>query len=273
MLASGFNTLPLVLLFRLCFPQPSSGARAEEDRVLTPSRDPAGNSSLEARASATLKRLAPLIAKVDAKHRRTSSYSTPGGSSDGDSSRRQRRSFFGSGTGSSRLFGSQSRGSGSTREEDSDRLLWERVEGLALETEQLRSSRERTASLAAADSRLDEAFLSSLGVSLNGAAGSSATADSSRGGSASPPAFDRERVISLPLGSATEDAAGARAEEDARAARRNQAAATLSAAEFRCWEIREEIERYRRQEEKIRSRVFNGDPLLPLWGEPGGDGE
>lgn len=216
---------------------------------------------MEARASATLKRLAPLITKVDAKHRRTSSFSTPG-SSGGGSSRHQHRFFFGSGNGNGTAF---------AHEDDSDRLLRERVEGLALETEQLRSSRERAASFAAADSGLDEAFLRSFGVSLTGAAGG---ASASRGDSASPPAFDRERVASLPLGSTAQDnAAGAEAEEGARTTRRLKAAATLSAAEFKCWEIREEIDRYRRQEENIRSQIFNGDPLLPLWGGTGGDGE
>lgn len=241
--------------------------------MLTPSRDPAGNSSLEARASATLKRLAPLITKVDAKHRRTSSYPAPGGSggSGGDAPRRQHRSFFGTGGGNSTaLFGNESRSN--VHEGDIDRLLRERVEGLALETDRLRSSRERAASFAAADSGLDEAFLRSFGVSLTGGA-AGASAGASRGDGASPPAFDCERVASLSVGSTAEDTGGAKAEEEPYTARRQRAVATLSAAEFKCWEIRAEIDRYRRQEEKIRSQIFNGDPLLPLWGGSGGDGE
>lgn len=232
---------------------------------MTPSRDPAGNSnsSVEARASATLKRLAPLIGKVDAKHRRTSSYSTPN-SGGGDPSRRQRRPVFGSGNrngNGTALFGGRSRGGAHENDGDVERLLRERVEGLALETEQLRASRERAASLAAAEFGLDEAFLNSVGVSLNGTAGAGAT-----------PSFDREQVASL-AATAEDSARASKAEEETRTARRQKAAATLSAAEFKCWEIREEIERYRRQEEKIRSQIFNGDPLLPLWGGPGSAGE
>lgn len=230
---------------------------------MTPSRDPAGNSnsSVEARASATLKRLAPLIGKVDAKHRRTSSYSTPN-----SDLRRQRRPVFGSGSrngNGAALFEGRSRGGAHEDDGDVERLLRERVEGLALETERLRASRERAASLAAAEFGLDEAFLNSFGVSLNGTAGA---------GAGATPSFDREQVASL-AATAEDSARASKAEEETRTARRQKAEATLSAAEFKCWEIREEIERYRRQEEKIRSQIFNGDPLLPLWGGPGSAGE
>lgn len=256
---------PLRYFPRLQYPQPSCGPWVAEDGVLTPSRDPAGNSSLRAQASATLKRVAPLIAKVDAKHRRTSSYSAPGNSGG---------SGGGGNSHGAALFAGRSRGT--AHEHDSDRLLRERLEGLALETEQLRASRERAETSAAADMGLDEAFLNSFGVSLNETAGAGAGSgvSASRGDGTSPPAFDCERLISRPLGSMAQDTvAGAKTEDETRTARRKEAAATLSAAEFQCWEIREEIDRYRRQDEKIRSQIFNGDPLLPLWDGPGGGGE
>ena len=237
---------------------------------------------MDVRAFATLKRLAPLIAdsrptKLGAKHRRTSSYSTPGS---GGGSLSRRPPFFASGgdggggggnaAATATAAGDKSRGGVREEEEDeSDRLLREKVEGLALETERMRSSRERAASFAAADRRLDEEFLESFGVSLIGPG----TAGGGGGeGGASPAAFDRERVTSLPLGSGAKDAERGEAEEREYKARRQKAAATLSAAEFKCWEIREEIDRLRRQEENMREQIFNGDPLLPLASESrGGD--
>lgn len=248
-----------------------------EERVLTPSRDPMGNStcSVDVRAAAaTLKRVAPLIAdsrptKLGAKHRRTSSSSTPTTS--------HRRPLFGSGGrgGGTAAAEDKSRGRSGVHkqqeEDDSERLLRERVEGIALETERMRSSRERAASFAAADRRLDEEFLESFGVSLDGPG--TTTAATAGGGGASLPTFDRERLKSaLPLGSGADGAERGQAEEREYIARQRKAAATLSPAEYKCWEIREEIDRYRRQEESMRAQIFNGDPLLPLVGDSRGGG-
>lgn len=246
---------------------------------MAPSRDPLGNSTSGAdvrAASATLKRVAPLIAdsrptKLGAKHRRTSSYSSPTPS--------RRRPFFGSGGRGSGTPAAEDKSRGRSgvheqegeEEDDSDRLLRERIEGIALETERIRSSRERAASFAAADRRLDEEFLGSFGVSLAGTR--TAAAGGGGGGGASPSAFDRERVMStLPLGSGAGDAERGQAEEREYRARQRKAAATLSATEYKCWEIREEIDRCRRREESMRAQIFNGDPLLPLAGDSRGGG-
>lgn len=248
----GKNPLPTLTLPRFL---PQSETMATEQGVLTPSRDPAGNKeSVEARALATLKRVAPVMAdsrpmKYVAKHRRISSLSSPGTGGDGVS---RRRYFYGSGN-----------SKGAVYDDDDDRLLSERVAGIALETEKLRTSRERAASVAAADRALDADFLKSFGVSLAGSGnGGSGTSSSST--------FDRERVTSVPLGFRQKEKAGAKAEERQKKARQRKAAETLSAAEYKCWEVREEIEGYRRQEEKIRAQIFDGDPLLLLLDRSGG---
>lgn len=245
-------------------PQPTFGSNtvaANEERVLAPSRDPAGNTEIVgARASATLKRMAPLLVdsrpvKHGAKHRRTSSCSTPNGG-DRDSSRRR---VFGSSSGSrsTTLLGRQ-RQLNFDLGDDVDRLLSEGVEGIVLETEEIKTSRERASSFAAADRDLDTAFLASIGVSL---AGSGA---GGRGGDALP-SFDLNRVTALPRGLTKQEKARTDAEKQAYEARQRRAAATLSAADYKCWEIREEMGGYRRQEEKIRAQILDGDPLLPLY--------
>ncbi|CAM9412594.1 unnamed protein product [Ectocarpus sp. 8 AP-2014] len=235
----------------------SNAVAANEERVLAPSRDPTGNTEIVgARASATLKRMAPLLvdSRPDgAKHRRTSSCSTPNGS-DRNSSRRR---FFGSSSGSRSTTLKFDDG------DDVDRLLSEGFEGIALETEEIKTSRERAASFAAVDRDLDTAFLASIGVSLAGSGGGG------RGGGALP-SFDLNRVTALPRGLTKQEKARTDAEKQAYDARQRQAAATLSAADYKCWEIREEIGGYRRQEEKIRAQILDGDPLVPLYDESGG---
>ncbi|CAM9534291.1 unnamed protein product [Ectocarpus sp. 13 AM-2016] len=234
----------------------SNAVAASEERVLAPSRDPTGNTELVgARASATLKRTAPLLvdSRPDgAKHRRTSSCSTPNGSGRNSS----RRRFFGSSSGSRSTALKFDDG------DDVDRLLSEGFEGIALETEEIKTSRERATSFAAADRDLDTAFLASIGVSLAG------SSRSGRGGGALP-SFDLNRVTALPRGLTKQEKARTDAEKQAYEARQRQAAATLSAADYRCWEIREEMGGYRRQEKKIRAQILDGDPLLPLYDESG----
>lgn len=206
------------------------------------------------RASATLKRVAPLIsdarpAKLGTKHHSTRSCWTPGRGGGRDPPRG--RSFFGDGSGNSAVFGSHSH---SSHDNDIDRLLREQMEGIALEKEKMDSSRKRAASFAAGD----EEFLESFDASLTGS------------GNSVVPEFDQEWVTSLALGSTDREKAGENSEQQGYEARRQRAAATLSVAEYKCWELREEIDGYRRQEEKIRAQIFNGDPLLPLWGGLGG---
>lgn len=262
---------------------------ARDARVLTPSRDPTGNEGgIVARVSATLKRVAPLIAHArptesSNKHRRTNSCTNVaggsgggGGGSGGEGDTKRRYVFDGSGN--SKLF-VESSAMSDAEEDDIDRQLRERVGLIALETEKVRSSRERAASAAAADHDLDEAFLKSWGVSLAGAGAAdgngllpsaAAAAVNSAGGKAAP--FDRTRVTSLPLGLTEGRKENSEAEHEEHEFRRRRAAATLSPAEYKCWVIREEIDGYRRQEEKMRSEIFNGDPLLPLWTGPAESG-
>lgn len=261
--------------------QPPSDSRtsalAEEERVLIACRDPAGNrEGIVARVTATLKRVAPLIAdarptKHGSKHRRTNSCTTPthgGGGGGGGASRGQ---FFGKGTGNGNSV-VEGHPSPEGMDGDGDRLLWERVSRIALETEQVRASRQRAASFADADRDLDEAFLESFGVSLpgsgaadRGASLSSVAARAEDGGVAS---FDRARVTSIPLGCTEAGVLRSKAEQEELEVKRLKAAATLTPAEYKCWAIREEMDEYRRQEEKMRSEIFNGDPLLPLWVRP-----
>lgn len=211
---------------------------------------------MEVRASAMLKRVAPLIsdarpAKLGTKHHSTRSCWTPGRGGSGDPPRG--RSFFGDGSGNSTVSGSHFR---SNHDNDIDRLLREQMKGIALEKEKMDSSRKRAASFAAGD----EEFLESFDASLTGSGAASGS-----GGSVLPE-FDQKWVTTLALDSTDREKAGENAEDQGYEARRQRAAATLSLAEYRCWELREEIDGYRRQEEKIRAQIFNGDPLLPLWG-------
>lgn len=154
-------------------------------------------------------------------------------------------------------FGSLSH---SSHDNDTDRLLREQMKRIALETENMVSSRKRAASFAAA---VDEESLGSFDASRTG---SGAASDI---GGALIPAFDNEWVKSLALDLTNEEKEGEKAEEQGYEARRQRAEATLSSAEYKCWELRQEVDKYRRQEEKIRAQIFNGDPLLPLWGGPG----
>lgn len=240
-------------------------ALPRDERVLTASRDPSRNAEdVLSRVSAALKRVAPLMADATltehgSKHRRTNSC-TPrgggGGSGDGDACRR--RVFFGNDN--STISGNHS---DIDIDEDDPRLVQETVSRIALETEKVRASRERAASFAAADRDLDDAFLASFGVSLTMGSGAGS------GGRQLPtvpatdaPFFDRTRITSLPLGGT--EAGRIEPVAEKQDYRRQRAEATLSAAEFECWLVREEIDGYRRQEEKMRSEIFNGDPLLPL---------
>lgn len=204
------------------------------------------------RASAALKRVAPIMAdarptKHNNKHRRTNSCAIQGGNGGGAS---QRRLFFGSG--SRAVIGNPS----SMDIDDDARLLQERVSRIALQTQEVRASRERAASFATADRDLDDAFLASFGISLPG----------SRGGAKAPPvpSFDRNRVTSLRLDAAERARPESEADRQEYEIRRRRAETTLPAREYKCWVVREEIKQYRRQEEKLQSEIFNGDPLLPL---------
>ncbi|CAM9403052.1 unnamed protein product [Pylaiella littoralis] len=247
------------------FPAPSCESRTTEGRVLTPSRDQAGNTSVEARASATLKRVAPLIsdvrlAKLGAKHHRTSSCLTPERSGGGDPP--VRRPLFGDGAGNSAVFVSQFHNS---HDNETGRMLREQMKDIALETEKMILFQKRAASLAVTG---DEELLQSFDASLTGSRSACGS------GGPLPPVPDQEWVASLlALDSTNKDKAGENAHEQGYEARRQRAAATLSCAEYKCWELREEIDGYRRQEEKIRAQIFNGDPLLPLWGGPGEGGD
>lgn len=268
-------------------PELRASASARDARVLTPSRDPTGNEGgIVARVTATLKRVAPLIAHARPtesanKHRRTNScINVAGGNGGGEEDTKRRYVFDGNGDG--KLF-VESSPMDDAGEDDIDRQLRKRVSLIALETEKVRSSRERAASAAAADRDLDEAFLKSWGVSLAGAgaadgngvlssvAPAAAVAASAAGGKAAV-SFDRTRVTSLPLGLTEARKENSEAELEEHEFRRRKAAATLSPAEYKYWVIREEIDGYRRQEEKMRSEIFNGDPLLPLWAGPAESG-
>lgn len=232
---------------------------------MTPSRDQAGNTSVEARASATLKRVAPLIsdvrlAKLGAKHHRTSSCLTPDRSGGGDPP--VRRPLFGDGAGNSAVSVSQFH---SSHDNETDRMLREQMKDIALETEKMILFQKRAASLAVTG---DEELLQSFDASLTGSRSACGS------GGPLPPVPDQVWVASLlALDSTNKDKAGENAHEQGYEARRQRAAATLSCAEYKCWELREEIDGYRRQEEKIRAQIFNGDPLLPLWGGPGEGGD
>ena len=262
-------------------PESRASELSRDARVLTPSRDPMGNEGgIVARVSATLKRVAPLIAharptKSGNKQRRTNSCITVTGGSGGDGGGGEgatKRRYVFDGIDSSKLF-VESSDMDDADESDIDRQLRERVGLIALETEKVRLSRERAASAAAADRDLDEAFLKSWGVSLagtgvadrNGFLPSAAAVSATEGKAAS---FDRTRVTSLPLGLTEARKENLKAEHEEHEFRRRKAAATLSPAEYKCWLIREEMDGYRRQEEKMRSEIFNGDPLLPLWAGP-----
>ena len=237
-----------------------------------------------ARVAATLKRVAPLIAHARPtesanKHRRTNSCKNVAGGNGGGGEGDTKRRYVFDGSGNSKLF-VESSPMDDAGEDDIDRQLRKRVGLIALETEKVRSSRERAASAAAADRDLDEAFLKSWGVSLAGAGAadgngvlSSAAAAAVRavGGKATA-SFDRTRVTSLPLGLTEARKENSEAEHEEYEFRRRKAAATLSPADYKCWVIREEIDGYRRQEEKMRSEIFNGDPLLPLWAGPAESG-
>lgn len=235
--------------------------------MLTPTRDPAGNQGdIVAQVSAALKRAAPLMAdakptKHSSKHRRTSSCSTLSERRTGGDPVRRR--FFGNGNATVVL------GNFSDLENVNDSCLLEaKVDRVALETENVKMSRERAASFAAADHRLDEAFLASFGASLitPGSSGGdtqlpSAATVSTEAGAMS---FDIGRVTSLPLPLTEAKEEDSKAEQQEKDARRRRAATSLTAVEYECWLIREEIKESRRQEEKISSEIFNGDPLLPL---------
>lgn len=230
-----------------------------EQHVLKSRRNDMGNQEevLVSRAVAALKRVAPIMADArtaqhGSKHRRTNSRtSSPSGR--GDLSRRR---FFAGSSGSGVDKGT--------------RVVQGGVGLVGIKTEEgARESRERAASFAA-DRDLDEAFLASFGVSLTVSQddhGSSGHALSSVG------SFDPTRVISrsMEASNAAINHRSGDAGGDAEARekwdyefRRRKAEATLSKPEYKCWVIRQEVEGYRRQEEELRSKIYNGDPLLPL---------
>lgn len=226
-----------------------------EQRVLTSRRNDKGNQEevLVSGAVAALKRVAPIMSDArttqhGTKHRRTNSCTTPSGR--GDPSRRR---FF------------------ADRDADTDkgtRSVQDGVDHVAVNTEEARVSRERAASFAA-DRNLDEAFLASFGVTLMESRGNhgSGQALSSVG------LFDPARVISRSMEAAAINDRSGEADGDSKSrrkwdyeVRRRKAELALSKPEYKCWVIREEIEGYRRQEEKLKSKIYNGDPLLPFRG-------
>lgn len=153
----------------------------------------------------------------------------------------------------------------------------ETIEKIRRETEELRVLTEQRRARAEANLELDKAFLGSFGLRLPGAAfsGTAATAtdsnspqgDRGRQSEQSRPPFDPANLsLSRPLFSGTEGAGPAALQEEAvRAqeyeARRRKAEATLTATEYRCWVIREEMLRDRQKQERLWASVFNGDPL------------
>lgn len=266
---------------------------AEEDRALVSLRQSSGNrGEMVARASAALKRVASLMPDARSgsnrgnnKHRRTNSRIT----AQARAATHHRRLFFDTGRSGGAADDDLSDDEmDNDDDDDDDRLLQERIGRIALETENVRASRDRAASFAAADRDLDTAFLASFGVSLTPSGTYGSAADGGRPLSASMAteataaaaavasrSFDRSRVTSLPLRPAGSVNASIQARERQRQEkelRRRRAKATLSPSDYECWAIRENLDDYRRQEAKMREEIFNGDPLLPLAGAslPGG---
>lgn len=129
-------------------------------------------------------------------------------------------------------------------------------------------SRERAASFAA-DRDLDEAFLASFGVTLTESRGDHGSGQ----GLSSVELFDPARIKSRSMEVVAISDRSGEAGRDAKSrekwdyeVRRRKAELTLSKPEYKCWIIREEIEGYRREEEKLKSKIYNGDPLLPFGG-------
>lgn len=177
------------------------------------------------------------------------------------------------------------------------------IENVQAVFEEQRHTADAAIAEAEADRDLDEAFLRSFGLTLARAGSSGINGDKRDGGrvhgggcnnDGSRSGFDTTRITSRPLQLLNPGATAAgyadvlqRTDDGRKAdlkrkhveaakkdtqqelhgdyeARRREAAASLSATEYECWVIREEIETYRRQEEQLRAEIFNGDPLLPL---------
>lgn len=117
------------------------------------------------------------------------------------------------------------------------------------------------------DRKLDEAFLGSLGFTLPGS-GAAIPGDPT----GAPPgsnAFDLTRVLKRPV-SATgmarvlERTKSQESDGEEFERKRRLAQLTLTAPEYLCWVNEQDLQRHRKEEQKMRSQIFNGDPLLPL---------
>lgn len=167
----------------------------------------------------------------------------------------------------------------------------EMIKQIHRETEELRILASQQRASADANLELDKVLLGSFGLKLpvSGFAETAATTTDNNGGTDGicprgdkrhqfeqpRPQFDpASPSFSHPLFSATEAAGVAALQEEAvqtkeYEARRRKAEATLTATEYRCWVIRDEMFRDRRKQDNMWAKVFNGDPLaVPPSGVP-----
>lgn len=234
------------------------------------------------KASAALKRVAPIMAEIQRKRDKQRRLNTP----------RRRATLPGGVTPKRKRVGETvvTRIGSPPKRTGYDRGRQETIERLRRETEELRASTERERVSANADVEVDKSLLRSLGLTLPGSVENFTAAttkslhlscDVNEGVSSERHPKGRAAAYASPrwrplFGERTR-AAGAgdvnvaqqgEGDSDVEATeakqyelRRRTAEATLSATEYRCWIIREEVLKDRRKQEKIWARVFNGDPL------------